>query len=326
MGCNCSNLLGIKEDAAIENDNKINDDFFIDYSRDKIKNESNSDQNNDIIDINLDNEIYGSVQHTKESSATIRPIKSSHNLIKNENRVTGKYNKDTTFNIKEKYPNNCLYRSNTNKISKIKQNNNNNNLYSSEIEVKYSINFNSKIDNINPNEKPEDNFSCIIFDYINKLRTDPSDIANLIENSKKYIITEQNETIFKKNNIKISLNKGTSAFEEAINILKTTDPMNKILFNKNITIELPKTEEEIENLEFLQKKVDEIEKNGNIILSYWREKISDPEIAFIIMTVDDNPIETGLKRKDLLNSNMKYVGISSIKINKRFACYITLSK
>ena len=101
--------------------------------------------------------------------------------------------------------------------------------------------------------------------------------------------------------------------------------MNKITFNKNIVVELPKNEEEIENLEFLQQKVNDIEKNGNNILSYWREKITDPEIAFIIMTVDDNPIETGLKRKDLLNPNIKYIGNNSININNNFACYITLS-
>lgn len=318
MGCNCSNLLGIKEDDSIENDNKVNDDFFIDYSKDNIKNIQNLDQNNDDI-VNLDNEIFGSIHYSKDNTITTRNLKFPNKNMRSDNSDKNK----NTINIKEKYPNNCLYRSNTNKKNK---NNTNKILYSSEVDVDYITNINNIDENIDPNAKPEDNFSCILFDYINKLRTEPSTISNLIENSKQYINIEQNnEIVFKKNKVKIFLNKGISAFEETINILNKIEPMNKIIFNKNIEVELPKNEEEIENLEFLQQKVNDIEKNGNNILSYWREKITDPEIAFIIMTVDDNPIETGLKRKDLLNPNIKYIGITSINLNNNFACYITLS-
>ena len=332
MGCNCSNLLGIKEDGDIENDNKINNDFFIDYGIEEIKNSPEKYQNNDNLDINLEDELFGFIS-SSNNSTNKKPLLnfSNRNLktkpIENNN---DRYNKDITINKKERYLNNCLYKSKTNRNDKININSNSNSnkiLYVSKIDVNYSIDTNNKIDLNDFNSIPEDNYSCILFDYINKLRTDPKSISNLIKNSEKYImIDENNEVFFKKNKIKISLNKGIAAFEETVNLLNDINPMNKIIFNKNIVIELPKDEKEIQNMEFLQKKIDEIQNNGNNIISYWREKISDPEITFIIMTVDDNQIETGLKRKDLLNPNVKYIGISSININKHFACYITLSK
>ena len=41
----------------------------------------------------------------------------------------------------------------------------------------------------------------------------------------------------------------------------------------------------------------ELQKNGNHISSFWKEKIKDPEIAFLMMVIDDNQIKSGLKRK-----------------------------
>ena len=65
--------------------------------------------------------------------------------------------------------------------------------------------------------------------------------------------------------------------------------------------------------------------NGINIKSYWRDVIKDPEISFLLMIVDDNGVKSGKKRKDILNSSMKYIGISSVEINGKFVCYITLS-
>ena len=43
------------------------------------------------------------------------------------------------------------------------------------------------------------------------------------------------------------------------------------------------------------------------------------------MIADDNGVKSGKKRKDILNPRMRYIGISSVAINKNFVCYITLS-
>ena len=39
----------------------------------------------------------------------------------------------------------------------------------------------------------------------------------------------------------------------------------------------------------------------------------------------ENHIESGLKRRDLINPEIKYIGISSIEKDNNFACYLTLS-
>ncbi len=75
----------------------------------------------------------------------------------------------------------------------------------------------------------------------------------------------------------------------------------------------------------MRLKVKSIIEKGINIRSYWRDVIKDPEISFLLMIVDDNGHKSGKKRKDILNPNMKYIGISSVEINNNFACYITLS-
>ena len=129
----------------------------------------------------------------------------------------------------------------------------------------------------------------------------------MIEDNKKYISVDENNAIyFKKNNKKLSLFKGYQIFEETINILNNLEPMNKLIFNKNITIKKPDNEEYISNnLEYLKSQVEELKNNGNHISSYWQETIKDPEISFLMMVIDDNHIKTGLKRNDLINPEIK---------------------
>ena len=43
------------------------------------------------------------------------------------------------------------------------------------------------------------------------------------------------------------------------------------------------------------------------------------------MIADDNGAKSGKRRNDILDPNMKYIGISSVEINENFVCYITLS-
>ena len=43
------------------------------------------------------------------------------------------------------------------------------------------------------------------------------------------------------------------------------------------------------------------------------------------MIVDDNGGK-GQKRKEIFNPNIKYIGISSIRISKSFICYFTFSE
>ena len=172
---------------------------------------------------------------------------------------------------------------------------------------------------------PIDNYSRYLLEQINKTRIDPQSFIGVIEDSKDNIIKDRYGRIIYKGKMKIALSKGESAFNEAIDFLKGASPMKRLEFNNLITVRLPKNENEIIDKNDLGKKVVSMIDNGIIIKSYWRDIIRDPETSFLLMIVDDIGFKSGMRRKDILNPNMKYIGIASTEINGHFVCYITLS-
>ena len=100
--------------------------------------------------------------------------------------------------------------------------------------------------------------------------------------------------------------------------------MEKLKYDYDMKIKLPKKEINIRSSQYLKNEVLNKEKKGINIKSYWKEVIYDPETCFVLMLVDDNNKNPGFKRRNLLNPKYKYIGISSIMINKKFVCYITL--
>ena len=101
--------------------------------------------------------------------------------------------------------------------------------------------------------------------------------------------------------------------------------MEKLIYVPQLTIPLPTSEEEIKNKNYLKNNVTEKLKNINI-KSYWRDIVKDPETSFILMIVDDSEKNVGQKRKNILDPNVKYIGINSTSFGKSFACYILLSE
>jgi hypothetical protein len=172
---------------------------------------------------------------------------------------------------------------------------------------------------------PMDNYSKYIFEQINKIRIDPQSFIGVIEDAKANIIRHRYGGYIYSGKIKIALAEGETVFDEAIEYLKNTESMGKLEFCPQLTVELPKNEREIKDKDDLRLKVEEMIINGINIKSYWRDLIRDPEISFLLMIVDDNGTNKGKKRRDILNPNIKYIGISSIEINNKFVCYITLS-
>jgi hypothetical protein len=172
---------------------------------------------------------------------------------------------------------------------------------------------------------PKDNYSRYLLEQINKIRADPQSFIGVIEDSKGNIVRSKNGRLIYNGKIKIALSKGESAFNEAIEFLKNANPMKKLEFSHIITPKLPSNEIEIRDNNDLGKKVDRMINNGIIIKSYWRDVIKDPEISFLLMIVDDNGFKSGKKRRDIMNPNMRYIGITSTEINGYFVCYITLS-
>ena len=172
--------------------------------------------------------------------------------------------------------------------------------------------------------KPTDEFSQALFDLINKLRENPHSCINLIQNSESNIQTDKHQRLIYKSRAKVALNNGLKAFEEAKLILSNTKPMEKLKYDYNMRIRMPKEEKNIKNKNYLKNQILIKNDNGIDIKAYWREIIWDPETCFILMVVDDNGKNSGAKRREILNPSYKYIGLNSKMINKSFACYITL--
>ena len=183
---------------------------------------------------------------------------------------------------------------------------------------------NMKYKNIS-NASPSDNYSKYLLEQINKIRTDPQSYIGVIEDAKNNIIKDKNGRYIFNGKIRIALMNGESDFNNAIDYLKKVQSMGKLVYNPFLTVELPKSENEIKYKNDLSLKVDNMIKDGIIIKSFWRDVIKDPQISFLMMIVDDTGDNSGMRRKDILDPNMKYIGISSIDINGSFVCYITLS-
>ena len=181
-------------------------------------------------------------------------------------------------------------------------------------------------------EFPKDDFSTYIFEHINKLRTNPSYIIPEIESGMENITKEKNkknpneEKLIYKSKVKVALTKGKEAFEEAISILKTVQPMEPLIFKENMCVPVPTTEEEIKDKEFLKNNVSAIKGQGINIDNAWKDLVKDAETSFLLMVVDDSGKKAGMKRNDILNPSYKYIGISSTMIGKSFVAFCTFSK
>ena len=177
-----------------------------------------------------------------------------------------------------------------------------------------------------------------VFELINQIRINPSkysqtildNIPNIIIENHKVINKEtgeeenKQEIVFKKK-VKVNLYKGEESFREAINVLNKTPPMDKLIFNKDIVIPLPDNEQDIIHSTFIKNKANEIRQHANINI-YFKEYIKNPEIAVLLMIVDDTEIMSGKKRECLLNPNIKYIGIDSKFIGKSFIGHFSFSK
>ena len=179
--------------------------------------------------------------------------------------------------------------------------------------------------NNNMMSMPYDNYSRYLLSQINKIRTEPQSFIGVIEDSKANITKDRSGRIVYNNKIKVALNMGEDAFDEAISFLKEIQPMKPLSFSQMITANAPLSEDEIMDKNDLNKKIEVMINSGINIKSYWRDVIKDPEISFLLMIIDDNGIKSGMRRKDILSPYMKYIGISSTEIKNNFVCYVTLA-
>ena len=170
-----------------------------------------------------------------------------------------------------------------------------------------------------------------IVEYINSIREDPVGYADIIEDSIKYIVEEEDKNdpsnvrlIFKKK-VKVALNRGESAFLEAAEYLRTLTPLPPLEFIKDKCIPLPESEDELKDPSFLREQVKQIREKTEVDV-FFKDLIKIPEVSGLLMIVDDTNKNAGKKRMALLNKDLKYVGVTSKFVGKTFIAYFAFSK
>ena len=167
-------------------------------------------------------------------------------------------------------------------------------------------------------------YTKTMFKLIKKIRRNPPEFANLIEQSIKYITNENNRLIFSYK-LKVALTKGESVFKQVAEELRKMPPMPPLEFKDDIVIEVPSEEDDLKDIKVFMNKVLEKKKNCSLD-AYFKDAIKDPEIAILIIIVDDTEKNSGKKRAAVLNKDFKYIGISSIYEGNTFCAYYTFSK
>ena len=259
----------------------------------------------------------------KEEEAKNEILKKEKHLQNDQFLEDNNYdNKDGIFSLTSQNAENPL--------SQLNENNENN--INEQEEKKY----NDKEDeyNDNRNEEKHDKYS----DYpqkmlllINKIREDPVSYADVILDSIQNIVEDQDKDdetktrIIYKKKVKVALNRGEAAFNDAAEELRNMNSLPPLEFKNDICIPLPEEEDEIKDSSYLREQVKNMRENVNIDV-FFKDLIKVPEVSALLMIVDDSGKNPGKKRQAVLNKDFKYIGISSKFIGKNFIAYFAFSK
>ena len=171
-----------------------------------------------------------------------------------------------------------------------------------------------------------------IVSLINKIRQNPKEYADVIEDSIQNIIEEDNDKdptkpkLIYKQKVKVALTKGEPAFREAVQELRNMKPIPPLEFREDMCIPLPDNEEQFKDSNYLRDKVKEILSKNVHINVFFKEMVKLPHVSVLLMIVDDNGKNSGKKRMAILNENFRYIGVTYRFIGKTFISYFTFSK
>ena len=329
MGCECLKPKEIEKEIQtfnteqynnlkMKNDKKKEIEAYINTIKTSDKNTFNTNINNDmyqppknninfILSVNKREKFYEKGNGSKYNSngeSSKKTLDNNNGNKKNKNEKGKQTINDTTI---KKQPKSLVVHN------------------KKKFEEKSKNNMKENNKNKNVSNMPKDEFSKYIFEHINMLREDPKSFIKNIEEAKSFISRNKDNKLIYKKKIKVLLSQGLLAFEEAIAILQFCKPMNKLIFEPNLMVKLPKSEDDIKNKDYFKNEIKHMIEKGIPIQAYWRDIIKEPETSFLMMVVDDTGVKSGLKRKDILDPNKKYIGISSIRIGKHFVCFLTFS-
>ena len=192
------------------------------------------------------------------------------------------------------------------------------------------FNENEMNNNLEKNIKYSD-YPQKMLDLINQIRANPVSYADVIEECIQNITEEQDKIdetktrIIYKKKVKVALNRGEIAFKDAAEELRNMEPLPPLELKNDICVPLPEEEAEIKDSSYLREQVKIIREKTNIDV-FFKDLIKIPEVSALLMIVDDSEKNPGKKRQAVLNSEFKYIGISSKFIGKTFIAYFAFLK
>ena len=143
------------------------------------------------------------------------------------------------------------------------------------------------------------------------------------------IKVEEGKIIYDANGAKVALVKGEEAFINVSNILKSISPLNELDLQSDLSIQIPEDQKEWKNQKSITDLLTKIKiENANKYTEYLFNidlGVSDPETCLLLQIIDDSPFK-GKRRENLLNPNMRYIGINSIKQKSKFCTYLIFAK
>jgi len=184
----------------------------------------------------------------------------------------------------------------------------------------------------------ERDFAVELFIQINKLRNNCLSYSKKIEffskfieeiNGDKFLAIEMGE--YTSN---CSLVEGLPAFKEAITFMekfyKDNSSLNRLTHINELKIPFPKDLTLVNNIDYIKYRTEGIKKKleGQYDVTGFTYDITykDAEITTIMQIVDDNYGNKN-RRKNLLNKEIKYIGINCKELNDgQYAVYILLAK
>ncbi len=127
---------------------------------------------------------------------------------------------------------------------------------------------------------------------------------------------------------KVALVKGEQAFRDFIEKMKQMNPLNALESKEELKVPIPEepktwTDKGSIGEAVSKKKADLKEKFSNFSFHF---DVGSPsaEISFILQLVDDTPFK-GSRQKNIINPDLKYVGINSFKVKNKNCGYFLFS-
>lgn len=166
-----------------------------------------------------------------------------------------------------------------------------------------------------------DGFEMRLLREINTLRSQPQIYIDKLEKTKTQCKIENDKTIYySKDGNKYLVKGGIDSIEETISLLKSTNPLNKLIWSEDLKIDYFDSKSfttghtEVELIKSIERKMKQLKpkyENVNFIIDYFE----DPElIVFLSLT----EIRCNFyKRNILLNSSLTYYAVCWSKIPDR---------